>query len=243
MGELFSLLHWMDKETFCNERDFLARFGDLSAASEATRDELTALLRPHILRRTKDDVLKTLPARHEVVIPVPLTPAQIELYRLILTKNYDLLHATSSNGAAKTSASAAAKAGKASLTNLLMELRKVVQHPYLITGAEGNIVRRALLDAGLRSGGEPEVETAADRASAKQVQAVPATTLSDTDAFKLFVDVSGKLTLLRCLLPRLAARGHRVLVFSGTRSTVMPHQFSLMCIGIASAISSHSCCV
>jgi hypothetical protein len=38
--------------------------------------------------------------------------------------------------------------------------------------------------------------------------------LSRADDFKLFCDTSGKMTLLRLLLPRLAASGHRVLIFS-----------------------------
>ena len=38
--------------------------------------------------------------------------------------------------------------------------------------------------------------------------------LSEDADHRLFCDASGKLTLLRHMLPRLAARGHRVLIFS-----------------------------
>jgi SNF2 family DNA or RNA helicase len=181
-------------------------------------------LRPHILRRTKDDVLKALPARHEVLVPIALAAAQVEMYRLILTKNYDLLHSTGGGeGAVSATAVVGAPAasaktpGKASLTNLLMELRKVVQHPYLITGAEESLVRRAVLDSVVQrrdgSGGDAVSHEVPPMG---EVRGAPVATLSDAEAFKLFVDVSGKFKFLRTFLPRLAARGHRVLLFSGT---------------------------
>jgi SNF2 family DNA or RNA helicase len=53
--------------------------------------KLHALLSRYMLRRTKEDVMKSLPAKHEVVVPVGLTPVQAELYRLVLNKNYELL--------------------------------------------------------------------------------------------------------------------------------------------------------
>lgn len=38
--------------------------------------------------------------------------------------------------------------------------------------------------------------------------------LSAADEYRLFCEASGKLTLLRNLLPRLISKGHRVLIFS-----------------------------
>lgn len=207
MGELFALLHWLNKDVFVNEATFLAEFGNLAAATEKTRQRLTTLLRPHILRRTKDDVLKTLPARHEVVVPVPLAPAQLEMYRMTLTRSYELLHATTSKAGA--GGSGARSAGKASLVNVLMELRKAASHPYLITGAEESLVQRATLDL-VRAAG------AVSGAGSSEAQSTTsALALGPDDAYRLFVDVSGKLQLLRRLLPQLAMRGHRVLIFSG----------------------------
>lgn len=77
LGELCAVLGWLHPgEQFDDEEAFVEKFGTLSAATATLRDEFTALLRPHILRRTKDDVLRTLPARHEVLVPVPLSAPQ-----------------------------------------------------------------------------------------------------------------------------------------------------------------------
>ena len=70
-------MSWLHRDRFTDENAFMAKYGDLTAASQELRDAFTALLRPHILRRTKDDVMKTLPARHEVLVPVPLAPPQV----------------------------------------------------------------------------------------------------------------------------------------------------------------------
>lgn len=91
MGELFALLHWLNRDAFPSEAAFMAEFGNLAAAPEEARARLTALLRPHILRRTKEDVLRSLPARHEVLVPVPLAAAQVEMYRMTLTRSYELV--------------------------------------------------------------------------------------------------------------------------------------------------------
>ena len=203
MGELFALLHWLNKDVFTSEAAFLAEFGDLGTASEAVRARLTSLLRPHILRRTKEDVLKTLPARHEVLVPVPLSTAQTEMCRMILTRSYELLHVT----AGKAAAGPGGRVGKASLINVLMELRKAASHPYLITGAEESLVRRALLDAARAGSADPAAAVAAQAAA-------PTLALGPDDAYRLFVGVSGKLQFLQRLLPRLAQRGSRVLIFS-----------------------------
>ena len=65
--------------------------------------------------------------------------------------------------------------------------------------------------APLNSGGEAQLIV--------QAKASPGVKLVDgelsrADDSRLFCDVSGKMTLLKHLLPRLAARGHRVLIFS-----------------------------
>lgn len=100
---------------------------------------------------------------------------------------------------------AGGRQGKASLANILMELRKAANHPYLITGAEESLVQRALLDSSRAKGG----------ADADAAAHPPPRALTPDASYRLFVDVSGKLRLLERLLPRLAARGHRVLLFSG----------------------------
>ncbi|XP_023804090.1 chromodomain-helicase-DNA-binding protein 8-like, partial [Cyanistes caeruleus] len=70
----------------------------------------------------------------------------------------------------------------------MMELRKCCNHPYLINGAEEQIV--AELRASLPSPAPPDL------------------------ALQALVRSAGKLVLLDKLLPRLRAGGHKVLVFS-----------------------------
>ncbi len=45
------------------------------------------MLAPHLLRRLKKDVLKSLPPKLEQIVRVELSAEQRELYRSLLTKN------------------------------------------------------------------------------------------------------------------------------------------------------------
>ena len=75
LAELWSLLHFLDAAKFPSQEDFMLSFSDLSQPS--ARAQLHGLLRPHMLRRTKEDVMKTLPAKHEVIVPVGMAPVQV----------------------------------------------------------------------------------------------------------------------------------------------------------------------
>lgn len=125
LQELWALLHFLrlpdatrfpDYSAFCREYGLEGEEG----VQEADLGRLHALLRPHMLRRLKADVEKALPGRHERVIHVPLSREQRELYRLVLGRNYRELAARQSRG------------GVGSLSNILMELRKVCNHPALL---------------------------------------------------------------------------------------------------------------
>lgn len=56
-------------------------------------EKLHSLLRPHLLRRLKRDVLRTLPPKKEQMVRVELSPLQKDYYRAILTKSYPVLTA------------------------------------------------------------------------------------------------------------------------------------------------------
>ena len=107
-------------------------------------------------------------------LQVSLTSMQKQLYRAIYEKN--TLHlfkgAKSSN--------------QPSLMNVMMELRKCCNHPYLVRGAEERILSDLSVD---------------DR-------------LSTDVLMKKMIDSSGKLVLLDKLLPKLFSQGHKVLIFS-----------------------------
>jgi SNF2 family DNA or RNA helicase len=53
--------------------------------------ELTRLLQPHILRRTKTDVKLQVPEMEEIIVKLCLTDVQKFLYKNVLLKNYDNL--------------------------------------------------------------------------------------------------------------------------------------------------------
>ncbi|CAO0794785.1 unnamed protein product [Mucor circinelloides] len=127
LGELYSLLHFMQPDIFNDEERFFAEYGALKSAHEV--EKLQYLLKPIMLRRFKEDVEKTIPVKEETVIEVELTNPQKKWYRAILEKNFSFLKK-------------GAKSNKEMphLRNIMMQLRKCCIHPYLLEGAEDVIV-------------------------------------------------------------------------------------------------------
>jgi SNF2 family DNA or RNA helicase len=77
----------------------------------------------------------------EIIVPVGMTPLQKEIYKATLFRNYKLLRTiTGGNGAGNSAKSivrsSSSSSGYMSLTNVLMELRKCLNHPYLLDGIE-----------------------------------------------------------------------------------------------------------
>lgn len=103
------------------------------AQTQAKLSELHKAIAPFIIRRTKETVESDLPPKTEKIIRVELSDVQLEYYKAILTRNYAAL-SDASNG------------HKQSLLNIMMELKKVSNHPYMFHGAEekvlGGSVRR-----------------------------------------------------------------------------------------------------
>ncbi|KAI6678741.1 hypothetical protein NL676_039537, partial [Syzygium grande] len=73
----------------------------------------------------KKDVMKELPPKKELILRVELSAKQKEYYKAILTRNYQIL--TRRGGA------------QISLMNVVMELRKLCCHPYMLEGVEPDI--------------------------------------------------------------------------------------------------------
>lgn len=84
---------------------------------------LHAVLRPFLLRRLKAEVEKRLKPKKEVKVYIGLSKMQREMYTKILMRDIDIV-----NGAGKLE--------KMRLQNILMQLRKCCNHPYLFDGAE-----------------------------------------------------------------------------------------------------------
>lgn len=122
LGELYNLLNFLQPASFPSLSLFEEKFKDLSSAEKV--EELKKLVAPHMLRRLKKDAMQNIPPKTEKMVPVELSPIQAEYYRAMLTKNYQILR----------------NVGKGvphqSMLNIVMQLRKVCNHPYLIPGTE-----------------------------------------------------------------------------------------------------------
>lgn len=115
LEELFHLLNFLTPENFHDLQGFLDEFADISKEDQVKK--LHDLLGPHLLRRLKTDVLKNMPSKSEFIVRVELSPMQKKYYKYILTRNFDALNAKGGN--------------QVSLLNIMMDLKKCCNHPYL----------------------------------------------------------------------------------------------------------------
>lgn len=97
------------------------------------------MLGPHMLRRLKADVLKSMPSKSEFIVRVELSPMQKKYYKYILTRNFEALNPKGGGG------------GACSLLNIMMDLKKCCNHPYLFPSAAE--------EAQLGPGGNYEVQS------------------------------------------------------------------------------------
>jgi chromodomain-helicase-DNA-binding protein 7 len=84
-AELWSLLNYIAPENFASRNDFMAKFGNLQHSHQV--EALHKQLKPHLLRRMKEDVEKSIPPKEETIIEVSLSPLQRQYYRAILNRN------------------------------------------------------------------------------------------------------------------------------------------------------------
>lgn len=126
--ELFSLLYFVEPTKYKNLDELQEMYSELD---KERISDIHEMLKPHFLRRTKAEALSVkLPPKAEIVVPVSMTTLQRTLYKSVLEGNHELLLSlgiSRHGGAPKT---------KVSLLNVLMELRKIVNHPYLIPYVE-----------------------------------------------------------------------------------------------------------
>lgn len=184
--ELWSMLHFLEGAEFDNYETFEEKYGRLTNHTGVAR--LQKRLAPYMLRRMKEDVFSDLPTKEETIIEIDLTTVQKTFYRAILEKNRAFLCA----GGRSTNAP--------NLINIMMELRKCCNHPFLISGAEDKIVEKHydILpdDAKFDPAGLSEEEVSLRRSDVALLHS------------------SSKLIVLDKLLAKLRAGGHRVLIFS-----------------------------
>lgn len=122
IGEMYNLLNFLQQASFPSLSSFEENFNDLTTTEKV--EELKKLVAPHMLRRLKKDAMQNIPPKIERVVPVELSSIQAEYYRAMLTKNYQILRNIGKG------------APQQSMLNIVMQLRKVCNHPYLIPGTE-----------------------------------------------------------------------------------------------------------
>ncbi|CCD27047.1 uncharacterized protein NDAI_0J01550 [Naumovozyma dairenensis CBS 421] len=168
--ELAALVNFLMPDRFMIDQEI--DFEKQDEEQEEYIRDLQKRLQPYILRRLKKDVEKSLPSKTERILRVELSDLQTEYYKNILTKNYSALTAGS-------------KGGRFSLLNVMNELKKASNHPYLFDNAEERVLEK--FGAG---------------------------NSSRENVLRGLLMSSGKMVLLDKLLTRLKKDGHRVLIFS-----------------------------
>lgn len=124
LAELSALLDFLNPGKVNIDEDL----DSLSAADAQEKlGDLHKAIAPYILRRTKETVESDLPPKTEKIIRVELSDVQLEYYKNILTRNYAALcDATGGH--------------RNSLLNIMMELKKISNHPYMFPGAEERVL-------------------------------------------------------------------------------------------------------
>ncbi|RZF37180.1 hypothetical protein LSTR_LSTR009705 [Laodelphax striatellus] len=138
MGELWALLHFIMPTMFDSHEEFNEWFSkdiESHAENKTSIDEkhlsrLHMILKPFMLRRIKKDVENELSDKIEVMVYCPLTTRQKMLYAALKKKIRieDLLHYSGHYQSAQSITS--------NLMNLVMQFRKVCNHPELFERRE-----------------------------------------------------------------------------------------------------------
>ena len=123
LGELSALMDFLMPGVIQIEENI-----DLTSKEAGAKiDEMTQAIQPYMLRRTKNKVENDLPPKTEKIIRVELSDVQLDYYKNILTRNYAALNE-------------GGKGHKQSLLNIMMELKKASNHPFMFANAEAKIL-------------------------------------------------------------------------------------------------------
>eukprot|EP00903_Cladosiphon_okamuranus_P016661 g15364.t1 len=129
LHELWALLNFLLPDVFSSSEQFDQWFNleiDDKEAKENIIHQLHKILRPFMLRRLKADVEKSLPPKTETILYVGLSSKQKEVYRNVLLRDIDMVNGKGGGG----------NAGRTVILNIVMQLRKCCNHPYLFAGVE-----------------------------------------------------------------------------------------------------------
>ncbi|KAJ3197493.1 hypothetical protein HK101_003191 [Irineochytrium annulatum] len=127
LHELWALLNFLLPDVFSSSDDFNAWFDSRGGDEDQVVQQLHKVLRPFLLRRIKMEVEKSLLPKKRTNLYVGMSAMQRKWYQKILEKDIDAVNG--SLGGKKSG-------GKTRLLNIVMQLRKCCNHPYLFDGAE-----------------------------------------------------------------------------------------------------------
>jgi SWI/SNF-related matrix-associated actin-dependent regulator of chromatin subfamily A member 5 len=128
LHELWALLNFLLPDVFASSEQFDEWFNldvDDVQLKERMIGQLHKLLRPFMLRRLKADVEKSLPPKTETILFTGLSVMQKNLYRQVLLRDIDTINNNSNSQQSRTA-----------VLNIVMQLRKCCNHPYLFPGLE-----------------------------------------------------------------------------------------------------------
>lgn len=130
--ELWALLNFLLPDVFSTSEVFQKWFSGVEAVEGSEQSDvgqqkemvtqLHAVLRPFLIRRLKSEVEHSLPPKKETVLFTQLSSMQLDLYRSLLKKDVDAINGKGGD--------------RVRLLNILMQLRKCCNHPYLFDGVE-----------------------------------------------------------------------------------------------------------
>ena len=127
LHELWALLNFLLPDVFGDSDAFDRWFeqSDTEKDQDVVVQQLHTVLSPFLLRRLKSEVETSLLPKIETNLYVGMTDMQVQWYKSLLEKDLDAV-----NGAIGK------REGNTRLLNIVMQLRKCCNHPYLFEGAE-----------------------------------------------------------------------------------------------------------
>uniref|UniRef100_A0A674BNP3 DNA helicase n=1 Tax=Salmo trutta TaxID=8032 RepID=A0A674BNP3_SALTR len=208
--ELMSLLNFIMPSMFSSSTTQIAKMFSMKSYEEQSsfeRDRIAQaklIMKPFILRRVKSEVLKLLPAKEEKLLFCPMSEKQKQLYQTMVDKFKKSAIGESTE-----------------LCNVMMQLRKMANHPLLhrqyYTTESLEAMSRLMLKEPTHFDADP-VLIQEDMAVMSDFELHRLCQLySSLDKYQLDKDLlldSGKFHLLQTLLATLKTKGDRVVLFS-----------------------------
>ena len=163
---LWKILHLIDSERFNDEKKFISEYNDIQSLRN-----LRMMIAPLIIRRIKSHVFMNYPENNETIIEVDQTEIQKKLYRKKLIEHSNTLTEIT-------------KDSLLSLSELTTQLRKILNHPFLLKEIRDQIYEKV------------------EKSNDKQFE------------LKTIVESSGKMILIDKFLPQLISQNHKIIITS-----------------------------